>query len=1064
MSSTKILIVEDEWLVAQGIKESLEDLGYEVVGMAVSGEETLQLVAKQQPDLVLMDILLQGDMDGIEAAELLRRQFEIPVVFLTAYADTRTLARAKVAEPYGYILKPFEVREIHSAIEIALYKTKTEKRLRHLNRVLRAIRNVNQLIVTEKDRHRLIQRACQLLVDGRGYFTVWIALLDDQGRVSASAASGESVNTGHVLQMLAQGELPPCGRRALEQTGFVVLENLADHCTACPWGRGYNDRGALVTRLSHQEVCFGLLGVQLPVALTRDEEESSLFQELAADLSLALYKMDLEVREQQALKALKISEARYRSLVEGLPVGIYQRTVGEENRLLMANPSMVAMFGYESAEACLPYGSGPAYADPWQRRQFNELLMKDGQVTGMELTLLKKDGTAFPARVWAQLHYLGDCSSVEGVVLDITAQKQARAALEESLSLYRTTLESTADGILVIDPRGRIVSFNQKFLKMWRIPEEVILNRDDDEALAYVLDQLADPQAFLQKVRELYALPESESFDILCFKDGRVFERLSLPQYLDHQVIGRVWSFRDVTTRVKNEAAILQAKEEWERTFNTIPDLIAILDTEHRIVMANKAMVDCLKVSPEQCAGTKCYLAIHGFEQPPDYCPHTKTVKDGKIHSVEIHEDILGGDVLVTCSPLRDQQGEITGSVHVARNVTEQKKAAEELKKYRDHLEQLVNERTAALVEVNAELNQEIAEHEETEKALRDSEARFRAIFEEAPIGITLRDCEGRFIAGNPTMEKMLGYSPEEYRNNDLCFPQLDYSGHFHSRYQELADGRRKDFILENRAFHKEGQPVWGRVHVSKIKGKDDGSWFALSLIEDITREKETHAEIFAYQERLRALAAELTMTEERERRRLASDLHDNIGQVLALLQIKLGSLRQELPSQEMAADLDEARHLLSQIISSTRSLTLEMGLSVLHELGFESGVEWLGEKFQEQYGLRVEVNCEPLPPSLDSAQITFLFRAVRELLTNVTKHAQAKQVMIEVKTEGTSFVLRVADDGVGFEVSNLTEVAGFGLFSIAERVSNQGGKMEVTSAPDQGTMVAITFALPDAS
>lgn len=153
-------------------------------------------------------------------------------------------------------------------------------------------------------------------------------------------------------------------------------------------------------------------------------------------------------------------------------------------------------------------------------------------------------------------------------------------------------------------------------------------------------------------------------------------------------------------------------------------------------------------------------------------------------------------------------------------------------------------------------------------------------------------------------------------------------------------------------------------------------------------------------------------MTEERERRRLAADLHDNIGQVLALLQIKLGSLRPDLPSLKMAADLDEARHLLSQIITATRSLTLEMGLSVLHELGFAPGVEWLRETYQEQYGLQVEVSCEPLPPSLDRAQETFLFRAVRELLTNVTKHAGAKRAAITVKTEDSQLILQVADDG----------------------------------------------------
>ena len=92
--------------------------------MAASGEETLRLAAEAHPDLVLMDILLKGDMDGIEAAEHLRRRFNLPVVFLTAYADPQTLGRAKVTEPFGYLLKPFEVRELHSIIEIALYKAR----------------------------------------------------------------------------------------------------------------------------------------------------------------------------------------------------------------------------------------------------------------------------------------------------------------------------------------------------------------------------------------------------------------------------------------------------------------------------------------------------------------------------------------------------------------------------------------------------------------------------------------------------------------------------------------------------------------------------------------------------------------------------------------------------------------------------------------------------------------------------------------------------------------------------------------------------------------------------
>jgi PAS domain S-box-containing protein len=406
-----------------------------------------------------------------------------------------------------------------------------------------------------------------------------------------------------------------------------------------------------------------------------------------------------------------------------------------------------------------------------------------------------------------------------------------------------------------------------------------------------------------------------------------------------------------------------------------------------------------------------------------------------------------------------DEEGRPLRMLGTHTDISERKQAEEELRQYRDHLAQLVAERTAALVKVNEELNRKIVEHKETEKALRESEARFRAIFEEAPIGIGLNDRTGRVMAINPTLERILGYRLADYQTQDISFLYPKGVPKIQALMSELASGQRDNFLVESQAFHKDGHKVWSRVHASKIKSPEDRTWLILNLIEDITKEKEAQAEIIAYQERLRAMAAELTMTEERERRRLATDLHDNIGQVLALLQIKLGSLKQEISSPQGGADLDEARSLLSQVINTTRSLTLEMGFSVLDELGFEAGVEWLGEKFEEQYGLEVEVSCEPLPASFDDAQKIFLFRAIRELLTNVAKHAQASRVCISGQATTAKFSLKGSDNGKGFEVSNLTAMNGFGLFSIAERVSNQGGTMEVISTPGQGTKVAITMS-----
>jgi PAS domain-containing protein len=132
-------------------------------------------------------------------------------------------------------------------------------------------------------------------------------------------------------------------------------------------------------------------------------------------------------------------------------------------------------------------------------------------------------------------------------------KKISGKVLQQTASLLAATLESTADGLLVIDNSGKVTTYNQKFLSMWHIPESLAIKRDDKILLENVLSQLKDPGAFIEKVKQLYSQPEANSFDILEFKDGRVFERFSQPQRLGNETVGRVWSFRDVTDRRRAE-------------------------------------------------------------------------------------------------------------------------------------------------------------------------------------------------------------------------------------------------------------------------------------------------------------------------------------------------------------------------------------------------------------------------------------------------------------------------------------------------------------------------------
>jgi PAS domain S-box-containing protein len=184
-----------------------------------------------------------------------------------------------------------------------------------------------------------------------------------------------------------------------------------------------------------------------------------------------------------------------------------------------------------------------------------------------------------------------------GISTDVTQRKRESDELRRSHSLLEATLESTADGILVVDRAGNIVRFNRRFATIWSIPEHVLASNDDNAALAFVLDQLAEPDLFLDRVRELYGQPEASSFDVVTFRNGRVLERYSQPQRAGGEVVGRVWSFRDVTDRVRAEehrdrllAGERRARAEAEEAVRVRDEFLSVASHELRTPLASLSL------------------------------------------------------------------------------------------------------------------------------------------------------------------------------------------------------------------------------------------------------------------------------------------------------------------------------------------------------------------------------------------------------------------------------------------------------------------------------------------
>jgi transcriptional regulator with GAF, ATPase, and Fis domain len=193
-------------------------------------------------------------------------------------------------------------------------RERAEERIKHLNLVLSAIRKVNQLIIGGKDTNRLLQGVCDNLIENRGYYNTWIALLDDTGGLVATAEAGLGKDFLPIVQRLKSGEMTDCVKKAQMQSGIVVTKDPPSTCTDCPLAKRYRGRAAFTARLEHDGKIYGLLTVSIPGDFAADEEEQSLFGEVAGDVGYALHNIELEKTHKQAEEEL----AKHREHLEGL--------------------------------------------------------------------------------------------------------------------------------------------------------------------------------------------------------------------------------------------------------------------------------------------------------------------------------------------------------------------------------------------------------------------------------------------------------------------------------------------------------------------------------------------------------------------------------------------------------------------------------------------------------------------------------------------------------------------------------------------------------------------------
>ena len=719
-----------------------------------------------------------------------------------------------------------------------------------------------------------------------------------------------------------------------------------------------------------------------------DEEENKIgIIGLVEDISV------LKNKEKELIE----SESKYKKIFENVQDIFYQ--VDVNGNIQEISPSVSKYSDYTHTEI-IGQPIEMFYANPEDRNSLLREIQEKGEALDFEIVLKGKNKQLTHASVNA--HFIFDedgvISGVEGTLRDLTERKQAEEKIKISLSSLQATLDSTTDGILVVNDKGKITNYNKQFKAIFNVPDGIMELGDDASALEFVLKLFKDPNQFLSKVQYLYNHLDTDSFDTLEFMDGRIIERYSCPQKLDGKPIGRVWSFRDVTVRKKAE----QQLHLMAHTLKSINESISITDTNNRILFVNAAFLKTYGYTEEELIGQDISM-VRSSENDPEIVDKILDITSNTGWQGELmnrKKDGTDFPIMLSTTIISNENGETIGMVGVAVDISDRKKS---------------------------------------EKLLRESEEKYRNLIETMPDGVYRSTHEGKFVELNDAMVRILGYDSKD----ELMAIDIKSELYFEANDRESLVLNASSADLDVFPMKKkDGTVVWIEDHGWYVKDKNDNIIFHEGILRDVTERKLAEFQLHKYSEELQ----EMNATKDKFLSIIAHDLKTPFNSILGLSEILKNEIRNfDRDSIEQYISLiystsKNTYRLLENLLDWARMQQGKMPFNprplILREL-FADVFEILNDGALKKQITLVNTIEEQI---IIHADLNMIKTVIRNLVSNSIKFTATKG-KIEVSAFGIDKFIQVnvKDNGTGIPKADISK-----LFKIGTSYSNRGTENEV--------------------
>ncbi|RLD74266.1 MAG: hypothetical protein DRI87_01575 [Bacteroidetes bacterium] len=729
------------------------------------------------------------------------------------------------------------------------------------------------------------------------------------------------------------------------------------------------------------------------------------------------FALDISKRK-EAENRLRESEEKFRRIIRDLDVGFFIATL--DGVLLDYNKAFCKILGLDARKN----HKNALLFDYWQnrkdRRIYAKLLETKKAIRNYIINAKTKNGEKIILQ--ANSHLVKDTDKglmfIEGTISDITEQRKATEEIINKEKQYRLLFNFSPNGILIEDEDGTILDVNPAYTDLMGYTKEELIGQK-----VHILTHPENRDKVEKNIDLLLKGKILRHTEKSVKKDGTVtFMELSERTFNRHNgKKGIICIVNDITERVMAEQSLQQSEEKYRMIVENQTDLVVKINRNDEFTYISPSFSKLFQRPEEEIIGEKLY----NFVQKKDI---DKIIKEVQSLSAPPHRGIIQLHVNTVqgmrwlewvATVLFDEQNEVIEMIGVGRDITQQKSA---------------------------------------EEALKNSEERYKGLFVHAPVGIVTLDLEGNPINANKKALEIFG-SPSEANTlsiNALEYEPLVETG-FSDDFKKCINTRK---ILKNESYYTShwGKEVYLRYIITPILGENKMITGAQCLMEDITERKLAEQSLKKSEEQLRQLTIYMDTKTEEEKKMIAREIHDGLGQLLTGLKMDIQWIAKKWPqkNETLQKKFASMNQIIDDSVREVQKLSIQLRPKMLDELGLLETIMWETRQFEERTGIKCKVEFEPEYFEVEYDRSSTIYRILSELLTNVYRHAKATKVQIQLKMTKKNYVLTVSDNGIGITDSEINNHLSFGLITIVERVNMWNGIVKFSGSKKNGTTASV--------